>query len=163
MSNTKKIVLMSTFVVLLALLAVFNFVFASTSELASANSGPVAEVEDYYSAFRTERNLKRSEEFSELALAIDTYSKDSAEYAAAVARRQELVTRMEDELVMETVIKAIGFSDVAVAITDKNNINVFVNSDEFTGDHATKIFYALEVQYGLRNGNVIIIPVSVES
>ena len=70
---------------------------------------------------------------------------------------------MEDELVLESIVKAIGFSDAAITITDANNINVFVNSNELTEDNITKIFYALEIEYNVRNGNVIIMPVYAES
>ena len=70
---------------------------------------------------------------------------------------------MEDELVMESIIKGLGFSDCAVTITDNNHINVFVNSSELTEDDLTRIFYALELEYNITNGDVIIMPVYAES
>ena len=70
---------------------------------------------------------------------------------------------MEDELVMESIIKSMGFSDAAVAIGDSENINVFVNSSELTSEMVTKIFYALEIEHQIRDGNIIIMPVYAES
>ena len=62
MSNTKKIALMSTLVLLLAVTAVFNFVLAGTG---TTDVG--AEVEaDYFSTYRADRNSTRSEEFIQL-------------------------------------------------------------------------------------------------
>lgn len=160
MSNTKKIALMSTLVLLLAVTAVFNFVLAGTRS--TGVDGSTVEV-NYFTSYRAERSSTRSEEFVQLDAVISAYAADTAEYAEAVARKAELVEIMEDELVLESVIKAIGFSDAAVAIGDHDNINIFINSSELTAETVTKIFTALEVEEGIRNGNVIIMPVYAES
>ena len=70
---------------------------------------------------------------------------------------------MEDELVLESIIKALGFSDVGVVIGDHDNINIFINSSELTAETVTKVFYAIEVEHQIRNGNIIIMPVYAES
>ncbi len=162
MSNTKKIALMSTLVLLLAVTAIFNFVLAGTRDTNPVGSSASVQV-NYFTNFRTERSSKRSEEFVQLDSVISAYGQDTAEYAAAVARKQELVEMMEDELVLESIIKALGFSDAGVAIGDRDNINIFINSNELTAETVTKIFYALEVEHNIRNGNIIIMPVYAES
>ena len=142
MSNTKKIALMSTLVLLLAVTAVFNFVLAGTR-----TQDVSADVEaNYFTTYRADRNSTRSEEFVQLDSVISAYEEGTDEYSAAVERKQELVEMMEDELVMESIIKSMGFSDAAVAIGD-----------------VTKIFYALEVEHNIRDGNIIIMPVYAES
>ncbi|MDE5897015.1 MAG: SpoIIIAH-like family protein [Clostridia bacterium] len=161
MSNTKKIALMSTLVLLLAVTAVFNFLLAGTGS-PSIDAGASVKV-NYFTSYRSERNSTRSEEFIQLDSVIAAYTADTEEYAAAVQRKQELVEVMEDELVMETVLKAMGFSDAAVAIGDSEYINVFINSNELTADMLTKIHYALEVEQQVREGNIIIMPVYAES
>ncbi len=161
MSNTKKIAIMSTLVVLLAVVAVVNFVLAGTKQ--APVDGSAAVKATYFTTYRDTRNSTRSEELVQLDSIIATYAKDSEEYTGAVERKQQLVELMEDELVLESIVKAIGFSDAAITITDANNINVFVNSNELTEDNITKIFYALEIEYNVRNGNVIIMPVYAES
>lgn len=161
MSNTKKIAIMSTLVLLLAVTAVFNFVLASTKTTGVDGSASVRVT--YFTTYRDTRNTTRSEEFLQLDSIIATSAVDSDEYVNAVQRKQALVQVMEDELVMESIIKAIGFSDAAVTITDAGNINVFVNSSELTEDHVTRIFYALEIEHNIRNGNIIIMPVYAES
>ena len=161
MSNTKKIALMSTLVLLLAVTAVFNFLLAGTGS-PSIDAGANVKV-NYFTTFRSERNTTRSEEFIQLDSVIAAYGNDTGEYTAAVQRKQELVELMEDELVMETVLKAMGFSDAAVAIGDSDNINIFINSNELTPEMLTKIHYALEVEQQVREGNIIIMPVYAES
>lgn len=159
MSNTKKIALMSTLVLLLAVTAIFNFVLAGTGTTTAAASTVKA---NYFTSYRTERSTTRNEEFVQLDSVITAYAPDSAEYAAAVERKQELVEVMEDELVMESIIKAMGFSDAAVSI-GTDSVNVFINSNELTSEMVTKIFYALEVEQQVRDGKIIIMPVYAES
>ena len=161
MSNTKKIALMSTLVLLLAVTAVFNFVLAGTR---TATAEATTTHANYFTTYRANRNATRSEEFVQLDAIIAAYATDSAEYREAVAEKQKMVSIMEDELVMESIIRALGFSDVAVSIgNNSNNINVFVNTNELTEDNIVQIFYAFEVEYQIREGNIIIMPVYAES
>ena len=161
MSNTKKIALMSTLVLLLAVTAVVNFVLAGTRSDVAAN----AEIEaDFFTVHRSERLSTRSEEFVQLDSIISAYAADSAEYAEAAAAKQTMVSIMEDELLIETMVKALGFSDAAVVIgSDSENVNIFVNSAELTSDNTVQIFSVLEEEMGIRNGNIIIMPIYAES
>lgn len=161
MSNTKKIALMSTLVLLLAVTAVFNFVLAGTGS-STVDAGSTVSV-NYFTTYRTNRTSTRSEEFIQLDSIIASASADSAEYVAAIQRKQELVEIMEDELVMETVLKSLGFSDAVVSINGEDYINVFLNSSELTDDMITQIYFALEVEQQVRDGYIIIMPINAES
>ncbi len=162
MSNTKKIALMSTLVLLLAVTAVFNFVLAGTRPTAEASGD--AEPVNFFTSHRAERSSTRSEEFLELDGIIEAYASDSQEYAEAVAAKQRMVKLMEDELVIETMIRSIGFSDAVVVIgSDSDNINIFINSSELNADTVMKIFSIFEEEKGIRNGNIIIMPIYAES
>ena len=161
MTNTKKIVLMSTLVLLLAVTAIFNFVLAGTRTTATAGGNVET---NYFTSYRSERASTRSEEFVQLDSVIAAYATDSAEYKEAVAMKQQMVEMMEDELILETMIKSLGFSDVVVAIgSDSDNINVFINSNELDLDTVTKIFQRLENETSVSEGNVIIMPIYAES
>ena len=92
MSNTKKIALMSTLVLLLAVTAVFNFVLAGT-RTTSANAGTAQSV-NFFTSHRSERNSTRSEEFVQLDEIISAYAADTQEYAEAVAEKQKMVAIM---------------------------------------------------------------------
>lgn len=161
MSNTKKIALMSTLVLLLAVTAVFNFVLAGT-RTASADVGKVDV--NYFTTYRANRTATRNEEFVQLDSIIAAYANNSAEYREAVEEKQKMVSIMEDELVMESIIRTLGFSDVAVSIgNNSDNINVFINTNELTEENIGKIFYAFEIQQKIREGNIIIMPIYAES
>ena len=164
MSNTKKIALMSTLVLLLAVTAIFNFVLAGTRSTTANASGDDAEPVNFFTSHRAERSSTRSEEFLELDGIIEAYAKDSQEYTEAVAAKQRMVKLMEDELVIETMIRSIGFSDAVVVIgSDSDNINIFINSSELNADTVMKIFSIFEEEKGIRNGNIIIMPIYAES
>lgn len=162
MSNTKKIAIMSTLVLLLAVTAVFNFVLAGT-RTADASSDGSAKV-NYFTSYRAERISTRNEEFVQLDSVIAAYATDSKEYEEAVASKQRMVEVMETELIIESMIKTIGFSDVAVAIgASSDNINIFVNSAELNEQNVTQIFSIIEEELAIRNGNIIIMPIYAES
>lgn len=163
MSNTKKIALMSTLVLLLAVTAVFNFILAGTRTAGASGNGGVVQA-NYFTSFRSERSSTRSEEFVQLDSVLSAYDKESAEYKEAAAMKQKMVAIMEDELVIETMIKSLGFTDAVVAIgASSDNVNVFINSSELDYDSALKIYNMLKNETGIVSGNIIIMPIYAES
>ena len=64
MSKTKKIVIMSGLVLLLAVTAVFNFVLAGT--VSGSADGNDVTTANYFSTYRTERVTTRNEELLQL-------------------------------------------------------------------------------------------------
>ena len=67
---------------------------------------------------------------------------------------------MEKELVLETMIKSKGFSDVVVSIgMDSDNVNVFINSNELDMTTALSIYNCLKDEAGVDPLNIIIMPV----
>ena len=64
---------------------------------------------------------------------------------------------------MENILKGLGFSDAVVSINGTEYINVFLNTSELTEDMTTQVFAALEVEQPVREGYVIIMPITAES
>lgn len=118
---------------------------------------------NYFATYRSERTTTRSEELLQLDSIIALYDETSEEYAEAVAAKMEIVTAMEQELQLETMIKSLGFSDAVVSIgMDSENVNVFINSDELDMDTALSIYDMLRNEAGVDAGNIIIMPVYSE-
>ena len=160
MSNKKKIIIMSSLVLLLAVTAVFNFIFASASADETANAQP----SDYFSTYRTERTTTRSEELLQLDSVIALYDEGDERYEEATEMKMEIVAAMESELMLENMVKSLGFSDAIVSVsTSSDNINVFINSDELSYDTALSIYNMLKNETGVVAGNIIIMPVYAES
>ena len=162
MTNAKKIALMSTLVLLLAVTAIFNFVLAGTRSTTTA--GGESKPANYFTSYRSERTTTRNEEFVQLDGVLAVADIESEEYKEAAAMKQKMVGIMEDELVIETMIKSLGFSDAVVSIGyESNNVNVFINSSELTNDSALSIYKMLKNETGITSGNIIIMPVYAES
>ena len=162
MSNKKKVFLMSSLVLLLAATAVFNFVFANSSTVASGENGVTTA--NYFTTYRSERTSTRSEELLQLDSVIALYEAGDEKYEEATEMKIEIISAMETELVLENMIKSLGFSDAVVSVsTDSGNVNVFINSAELTYDTALSIYTMIKNETEISSGNVIIMPVYAES
>ena len=157
MSKKKKIIIMSSLVFLLALTAVLNVLLA-TNVIASVDSAVTTS--NYFTTFRTERTTSRSEELLQLDSVIALYEEDSEKYKEAVDLKLKIVNMMENELMLETLIKSRGFSDAVVSIgMNSDNVNVFVNSNELNYNTAMAIYTMLKDEVGVAPGSIIILPV----
>ncbi len=162
MSNKKKIIVMSSLVLLLAVTAVFNFIFANANTTASADGGVTTA--NYFTTYRAERTTTRNEEIVQLDSVIALYEAGDEKYEAATEMKMEIVSAMEQELVLETMVKSLGFTDAVVAVsTDSGNVNVFINSAELNYDTALSIYNMMKNETGIVAGNIIIMPVYAES
>ena len=162
MSNKKKIILMSSLVLLLAVTAVFNFVFAGINVQTSATNGVTTA--NYFTTYRNERTTTRNEEIMQLDSVIAVYEAGEEKYETATAMKMELVSAMERELVLENMVKSLGFTDAVVSVSvDSDNVNVFINSAELNYDTALSIYNMMKNETGIVSGNVIIMPVYAES
>ena len=161
MSNKKKIVLMTSLVLLLAVTAVFNFIFANTNVLTSASGVTTA---NYFTTYRNERTTTRNEEIVQLDSVIALYEEGDEKYETATAMKLEIVSAMERELILENMVKSLGFSDAVVSVSvDSENVNVFINSAELNYDTALSIYNMMKNETGIVAGNIIIMPVYAES
>ena len=113
MSNKKKIVVMSSLVVLLAGTAVLNFALANTDAVTSADGGVTTA--NYFTTYRSERTTTRNEELVQLDSVIALYEEGDEKYEAATDMKMDIVMAMEQELILENMIKSLGFSDVPSA------------------------------------------------
>jgi stage III sporulation protein AH len=162
MSNKKKIIIMSSLVLLLAVTAVFNFVFANVSTPVTAQGGVTTA--NYFTTYRSERTTTRNEELVQLDSVIALYEEGDEKYEEAVAMKMEIVSAMEKELVLENMVKSLGFSDAVVSVSsDSDNVNVFINSAELSYDTALSIYNMMKNETGIVAGNIIIMPVYAET
>lgn len=162
MSNKKKIILMSSLVLLLAVTAIFNFIFANKTTATTADGGVTTA--NYFTTYRAERTATRNQELVQLDSVIALYEEGEDKYEEATEMKMEIVAAMEQELVLENMVKSLGFSDAVVSVsTESDNVNVFINSAELNYDTALSIYNMLKNETGVVAGNVIIMPVYSES
>ena len=163
MSNKKKIVVMSSLVLLLAVTAIFNFVLANTKSAVTSAESELTTA-NYFTTYRAERTTTRNEELVQLDSVIALYDEGDEKYEEATEMKMEIVSAMEQELVLENMVKSLGFSDAVVSVSvDSDNVNVFINSNELNYDTALSIYNMLKNETGIVAGNIIIMPVYAES
>ena len=158
MTKKKKIVILSCMIALLAVTAVFNFVFTNKTidnqavQLTSAN---------YFTQYRSERLSTRNEELLQLDAIIASASENSAEKNQALSLKTELTEITEKELLLENLIKAYGFEDAVVVIgLDSGNVNVITKTEQLSSDDAIKIYSIIADENIASPENVKIIPIS---
>lgn len=157
MTKKKKIIIMSSLVLLLAVTAVLNVVLVNRRTTARADAVQTA---NYFTSFRSERTSKRSEELLQIDSVIENYEAGSEKYESAMDMKLKIVGIMENELVIETMIKSLGFSDAVVSIgMDSDNVNVFINTDELDTSAALSIYNLLRNELDVPATNIIIMPV----
>ena len=157
MSNKKKIIIMSSLVFLLAITAVLNVLLANN---VFAKENDVISTSNYFTTYRSERTTTRSEELLQIDSVIALYDEDSDKYKDAVNMKLKIIEMMENELLLETLIKSKGFSDAVVSIgMNSDNVNVFVNSNELDYNTALSIYTVLKDEVGVDPGSIIILPV----
>ena len=162
MKETKKIIGMAALVGVLAVTAVCNFVLASAEGTTGADGEITAS--NYFETYRAERTSTRSEELVQLDSVLALYEEGDAKYEEASQMKLEIVEAMEQELIIENMVRSLGFSDAVVSVSsESDNVNVFINSSELNYDTALSIYNMLKNETGIVAGNVIIMPVYAES
>ena len=159
MTKKKKIIVLSCMIALLAVTAVFNFMFTTTTY--SAEEATVVSSANYFSQYRNERMTTRSEELLQLDAIINASAEGSVERTQALNMKTQLTSITEKELLLESLIKAYGFEDAVVVIgLDSGNVNVIAKSASLTTDDAIKIYSIVAEENVASPENVKIIPIS---
>ncbi|NLZ25501.1 MAG: SpoIIIAH-like family protein [Clostridiales bacterium] len=151
-ANKKKILVLAVMVVLLVATGVLNWVL--TTRQNTGNLDPGATVETFFAAYRNERTTSRAESmlYLDAIIASDTSSEEAK--AAAEAQKLELINRIEKELIIEGLIKAKGYNEVIVTLSD-NSVNVVVAAENLGLSDAAKITDIVVTETGSRNVKII--------
>ena len=157
MSRKKKIIILSVMVLLLAATAVFNFVLSSGI---TTKTDAAVETANYFVQYRTERSQTRNEQILQLNEVIAS-SEDGETKTNALNMKLKLTGIIEEELLLEKLIKAKGYDETVVSIgLTSENINVIVKDNDFDQDDAIVIYTILAEEAGATPEKVNIIPVN---
>lgn len=156
MSKKKKIIILSCMVALLAVTAVFNFVLSGNNQV-----DDVVTTANYFSQYKTERTASRSEQLLLLDETIASAGEDETVKTNALEMKLKLTSIIEQELLLEKLIQAKGYTDSVVSIgLTSDNVNVIVKDDNFDQDDAIIIYTILAEEANATPENVKIIPIS---
>jgi hypothetical protein len=153
MSKKRKIIILSSMIALLAVTAVFNFVLSGN---AVVNDSVGA---SYFSEYKTERSSSRNEQILQLDKIIAESDDDSQVKETALTQKLQLTALTEQELRLESLIKAHGYEEVVVTMSlNSPNVNVVVKDSDFNQTDAVKIYSILTQSNQIDAENINIIP-----
>lgn len=112
---------------------------------------------NFFIDYRFEREITRTKEVAYIQMILEQPGSDPAIIDEAQAQLLEITTNMEQEMVIETLIKAKGFQDV-VAIIHRNNVSIIVDKPELAPEEVAQILSIVIDQSGHRPENIKIIP-----
>ncbi len=159
MNKKKKIIVLSCMIALLAVTAVFNFIM--TTESTNLGNASLITDSDYFEQYRQERLTNRNDEILQLDGIIASLDASSNEYLNAVSLKTDLTRMTEQEMLLESLIKAYGFDDVVVVMgIESDNVNVIAKSTDMTSDDAILIYSIISEENIASPENVKIIPIS---
>ena len=154
MSKKKKIVVLSLMIALLAVTAVFNFVLSGDAVYNEDSTGAA-----YFSQYRTQLSSQRNEQILQLDKIIYESEEGSQAKESALMQKMELLSLIEQELRLESVIKAYGYDEVVVTMSlNSPNVSVVVKEEVFEQDDAIKIYNLLVQEANIDCENLNIIP-----
>lgn len=158
LSKKKKIIILSIMAILLVVTGYLNITLNSGIDDVSTNLNTETQQGSFFSTYRTDRELTRSQELLYLDAILSSQTSSADAKAVAENKKVELVKTMELELVIEGLIKAKGFDDVIVTNTT-SNVNVIVKSTELSTSEVAQIVSIIQEQTGKGIDNIKILPV----
>ena len=125
MKKRTKIIIITAMVLLLGVTGYLNVMLNNS---VSNNGDDVQTTSSYFQTYRADRESTRDQEMLYYDAIISSDSSSEEAIKNAENAKLALVDQMEQELVIEGLIKAKGFEDCVVTILDEN-INAVVKAE----------------------------------
>lgn len=136
----KKVLVIAGLAILLAVTGVLNWKFAADKKArqqAEGNGGTEQTVSSF-ADFRTERERVRTQELTSIDSIINNENTDTQTLAEAQKMKLELTDTMEKELLIEGLLKAKGFEDAVITISDAA-VNVIEKQKDLTKQQVAQV------------------------
>ena len=156
MKKKTKIIIITAMVLLLGVTGYLNVML--NNSVSSSTTNTQTTTVGYFQTYRTTRESTRDQEmlYYDAIIANEASTEDAVKNAEK--SKLALITQMEKELVVEGLIKAKGFEDCVVTISDVN-VNAVVKADELTSTEVAQIVAVIQSQLNASIENIKIIPV----
>ena len=156
MKKRTKMIIIAAMVLLLGVTGYLNIMLNnSVSEKPFEQATATA---TYFTTYRATRESTRDQELLYYDAIISNEASSSEAISNAENLKLSLISQMENELVIEGLIKAKGFDDCIVSILDEN-VNAVVKAKELTSSEVAQILSVIQSQLSISLENVTIIPV----
>lgn len=156
-TKKKKIIVLSVMMGLLVLTGFLNITLNSSSGDVVHTSGTVTSA-NFFTSYRTDRDNARTQEKLYYTAILESANSTAEAKATATDTLNNLAAMIEQELYLEGNIKAKGFNDVIVSMSN-NFVNVMVKSAELSDAQVAQIVQVVQEQTSKSIDNIKIIPV----
>jgi len=156
MKKRTKIVIITAMVLLLGVTGYLNVML--NNSVSKTNNQETITTASYFQTYRTDRESTRDQEMLYYDAIITSESSTEAAIKNAEEAKLSLINQMEKELVVEGLIKAKGFEDCIVTVSD-TNVNAVVKASELSSSEVAQIVSVLQSQLAVSIENIKIIPV----
>lgn len=155
LSKKKKIFILIGMVALLVVTGCLNVFLNKKTTKANAETVTYG---NFFTTYRTDRKTTRDQTIMYLDAIIENGASTSDAVAKAEAQKLYLTKSMDTELVLEGLIKSLGFED-AIVTTSTESINVIIKSDELTEAEVAQVLDIIVTETDKAATDVRIIPV----
>ena len=156
MKKKTKIIIVTAMVLLLGVTGYLNVML--NNSVSQKDSNETVSTASYFQTYRADRESTRDQEMLYYDAIISSDSSKDLAVSNAQEAKLNLISQMEKELVVEGLIKAKGFDDCVVTITN-SNINAVVKASELTSSEVAQIVGVIQSQLSVGIENIKIIPV----
>ena len=154
MKKKTKIFILVAMVLLLGVTGYLNIVLNNS---VTETEPTVTTTASYFELYRTDRETTRDQELLYYQAIMESATSDDV-YANAEKAINDLMVKMETELLVENTIKGYGFSDCIVT-TVNENVNVIVEVESLTTSEVAQIVSVIQDSLHADIKNIKIIPV----
>ncbi len=156
MKKRTKIIIITVMVLLLGVTGFLNVML--NNSVSNSDNDNTQTTASYFQTYRSDRESTRDQEmlYYDAIIASETSTEDAIK--SAEESKLALIEQMEQELVVEGLIKAKGFEDCVVTISGEN-INAVVKASELSSAQVAQIVSILQAQFNVDIDNIKIIPV----
>ena len=155
MKKRTKIIIIAVMVLLLGVTGYLNVML---NKSVSNNNDGTTTTSSYFQTYRTDRESTRDQEMLYYDAIIASESSSEEAIKNAEEAKLALIDQMEQELVVEGLIKSKGFADCVVTISD-SNVNAVVKAAELTSSEVAQIVSVIQTELSVGIENIKIIPV----
>lgn len=153
MKKKTKILILSLMIVLLGVTGYLNIALNNSVQQTNTNVTATS----YFTSYRNDRESTRDQEILYYDAIIDSESSSELAITEAENAKLSLIATMEKELAVEGLIKAQGFSDCVISLSD-TKVNVVVKGTTLTENEVAQISTIVREQLGTELKNIVIIP-----
>lgn len=154
MKKRTKIIILAVMVVLLGVTGYLNVALNNASQDVPTQTTTAS----YFASYREDRESRRDQELLYYQAIAESPDSTPEAVQSANAAREALIQQMDTELVVEGVIKGLGFNDCVITLAS-SNVNVLVDADTLTETEVAQIVDVVQQHLQTDLENIKIIPV----